>query len=186
MCSKELNKNDEIEVELPSSKKEKYLLWSITIFLLLFVISLHFLLGLILIERLSYPVDWQSFASFGSSFQVLASLFSGLAFVALIATLVVQMRDLRTQRMLVKETIIELKEAASAQKEQSRTSQLMTKLSILNLLEQSYQKKLSSVKAQGFQNDSLEQKHTEVIKEIENIHNQIFVTTSMQNSKEIK
>jgi uncharacterized protein YsxB (DUF464 family) len=178
------NKNEEVEIELPTSNKEKYWFWGIVFFLLLVVIALHYVFAWILMAKLGYPNDWQSFSSFGGFFQVLGSLFSGLAFVALIATLNLQMRDLRTQRKLVKETIIELKDSATAQKEQSKTSQLMTRLSILTSLMHSYQENIKFLKEQNYQYEPIENKLNEIVNEIEYIHSEIKFSSSIQHINE--
>lgn len=178
--------NEAIKLELPSSGKEKLWLWTIVIILSLSVIGIHIYFGWLLVDRLGLPNDWQAVSGFGGFFQMVGSLFSGLAFVALIATLTIQMRDLRTQRMLVKETIAALKESAIAQKEQSETSQLMTKLSILTSLSQSYQEDIKSLKEQEYQYKSVEKKLVEITKEIEYIHRKIANSSSSQSTEIIE
>lgn len=78
----------------------------------LFVLAFTVVYGLLV--RLGLG-SWQSGAAFGDSFGLANALFAGLAFVGLLATIVLQQRDLDVQREGLERTRGELQRAAEAQ-----------------------------------------------------------------------
>ncbi len=66
----------------------------------------------------AHPKQWRDFASFGDSFGSLNTLFSGLAFAALVVTLWMQREELAMQRRELRESRIAQQESRDALRDQ--------------------------------------------------------------------
>ncbi len=135
------------------------------------------------IPKLSYNPEVRG--QIGDSFGLLNTLFSGLAFAGIIATIIMQRKELQLQREELELTRKELKKSAEAQDASQRALnlqvQLMTKQAILNAYQTSFSNNLNLLtskfgtneqrgKAQQ-DNTQLLQKIEEIIKDIESTKN---------------
>ena len=77
-----------------------------------------------------------TYAKIGDSFGTINTLFSGIALIGIIYTIILQSKELRLQREELAMTRAELKKSAEAQEEQSK---LMLKSAKLNALVAKYQ-----------------------------------------------
>lgn len=73
--------------------------------------------------------DWAASGAFGDTFGAINSLFSSLAFGALIYTIILQSNELKVQREELILTREQLTEAASSQKDQAKYALLTVKIS---------------------------------------------------------
>jgi len=73
--------------------------------------------------------NWQTSGTFGDTFGAINSLFSGLAFAALIYTIVLQSRELTLQREELALTREQLTESAKSQRDQAIYMLLATQIS---------------------------------------------------------
>lgn len=87
------------------------------IILLSTVIIVQVLAGIILYKTLG---DWTTRGTFGDMFGVVNALFSGLAFVGIIYTIILQSHELSLQRQELEMTRAELKKAADAEEQTAR------------------------------------------------------------------
>jgi hypothetical protein len=111
-------------------------LFLITIISLVFVIGLWTLNYFFLKDQ-----NNESKAAFGNMFGPISALFSGLAFVGVIVTIILQSRELALQRLELKDTREELKRSADAQEKserallrQAENLKISAKLTALNTL----------------------------------------------------
>jgi hypothetical protein len=97
---------------------------------------LYILLGTITIVQVIFAItaytvfqDWGKSGNFGDTFGASNSLFSSLAFGALIYTIILQSRELKLQREELSLTREQLTESAKSQKEQAKYTLLAAKIS---------------------------------------------------------
>lgn len=97
---------------------------------------LYILLGAVAAAQVIFGVviycvfqDWGKSGSFGDTFGAVNSLFSSLAFGALIYTIILQSKELKIQREELILTREQLTEAANSQKEQAKYTLLTAKIS---------------------------------------------------------
>jgi len=139
-----------------------FVIWIISIFIIPFIYS-----------------ELGDRASFGDSFGVINSLFSGFAFAGIIYTILLQRKELSLQRKELQETREELKRSATAQEKserqqrrQSENLKITAKLNALSTLVSYYSdvetknKTLNSSKHLGAQRE--QEKYIQRIKEILN------------------
>jgi hypothetical protein len=106
-----------------------------------FYIAVALVLGAVVITGCSLWFafgDMEKQGQFGDMFGVLNAAFSGLAFSALVYTLVLQRKELRLQREELALTRGELQKQAAAQAEHAKTAFRAAKISALGSLYQSY------------------------------------------------
>ena len=97
---------------------------------------LFILLGSVAIAQLVFGIaiycifhDWTASGAFGDTFGAINSLFSSLAFGALIYTIILQSNELKIQREELILTREQLTEAANSQKDQAKYALLTVKIS---------------------------------------------------------
>lgn len=97
---------------------------------------LYFLLAVVVVVQLVYGFavyfsfqGWEKSGSFGDTFGAINSLFSSLAFGALIYTIILQSRELKLQREELSLTREQLTESANSQKEQAKYTLLAARIS---------------------------------------------------------
>lgn len=91
--------------------------------------------------------DWQTRGQFGDMYGVLNTTFSGLAFAALVFTLVLQRKELRLQRLELALTRAELEKQSAAQTEHAKTALRAARIAALGSLYQSYSTLFASGRA---------------------------------------
>lgn len=84
----------------------------------IFGVVMHFTFG-----------DWEKSGVFGDTFGAVNSLFSSLAFGALIYTVILQSKELKLQREELKLTRDQIADSAAAQKDQARYTLLAAQIS---------------------------------------------------------
>ncbi|WP_300002277.1 hypothetical protein [uncultured Cedecea sp.] len=97
---------------------------------------LYILLGVAIAVQIIFGVviycffeDWAKSGSFGDTFGAVNSLFTSLAFGALIYTIILQSNELKIQREELVLTREQITEAAKSQKEQAKYTLLSAKIS---------------------------------------------------------
>lgn len=96
-----------------------FLLMSVvTIIQIIFGVTAHKIFG-----------DWRDSGTFGDTFGAINSLFSALAFAALIYTIILQSRELKLQREELSLTRDQLADSAKSQRDQAKYMLLATQIS---------------------------------------------------------
>ncbi|AFE59935.1 hypothetical protein Q7S_18620 [Rahnella aquatilis HX2] len=90
------------------------------------VAATQFLFGIVIY---CFFQDWSKSGAFGDTFGAINSLFSSLAFGALIYTIILQSNELKLQREELTLTREQLTEAANSQKDQAKYALLSAKIS---------------------------------------------------------
>ena len=118
--------------EVPDIKKDKLLLWFVfLVFIVLLVLFLY------MFFMPSFLPGWAERGQFGDMFGVINTLFSGLAFSALVCALILQSRELEATRK-------EFAKQSAAQAEHAETALRAAKINALGALLQSYSQLLAS------------------------------------------
>lgn len=152
-------------------------LFLITISSLIFVIGLWSLNYIFLKDQSN---DYK--AAFGNMFGPISALFSGLAFVGVIVTIILQSRELALQRLELKDTREELKRSADAQEKseralikQAENLKISAKLTALNTLVTYYTESLKTLNiefsTERRKRDEVERKRDSFVRRIEEILN---------------
>jgi hypothetical protein len=105
-----------------------------------FILAIAVLAAVVVVGvALVFAIDnWSERGQFGDMYGVLNTTFSGLAFSALVITLVLQRKELRLQRLELEMTRAELQKQAVAQTAHAKTALRAARIAALGSLYQSY------------------------------------------------
>lgn len=150
----------------------RLLLQMVLLVIIIWIFSVVIIIGVI--------DDWPDRGAFGDLFGAVNALFSGLAFAGLIYTIVLQKKDLETQRIEIAQNRAELKKSAKAQQksEKALTEQvvqmkLSAKLNALNTIINYYNIRIADISNSEETTLKLKEKRRETIKEIDQLINRI-------------
>jgi hypothetical protein len=104
---------NEADERYADERAAEHRLWRWVLAVAIFVVLLWFVYPHIV--KYMEPVGWDNPGQLGDTFGGLNALFSGMAFIALIGTLVLQRMELRLQRIELQDTRGELRRSADAQ-----------------------------------------------------------------------
>jgi len=113
--------------------------------LMILTISVVFIWGLSGIAIYQLIPDWSHRGTFGDMFGAVNALFSGLAFAALIYTIVLQREEIQLNRSEISMNRRELKKSASAQEEQAKQTHLAAKINAINTVINYYNIQISNI-----------------------------------------
>lgn len=144
------------------------------------VLLVVFIWGVSAILILFYLDNWSDRGTFGDLFGAVNALFSGLAFVGLIYTILLQRKDLQFQKNEIALNRNELKKSAKAQEkseealhEQVNQMKITSKLNALNTIINYYNLQISNPSSSEDLILRTKEKRREAIKEIDLLINRV-------------
>lgn len=128
------------------SKRNELKLIFVAVFVLFISYGLFIFLGT---NGVNSPFDLGRVGSFGDSFGVLTSVFSGFAFLGLLTTLFMQQEQLKMQSEELSLTREELAKSANSQAEQTREMKYSAELNAVSTLATIYSDRVASATQKG-------------------------------------